>query len=155
MQINKLHESNASLESKEGSQELKLNFGDIYPNKSDIIISKNGNKMLEKHEDKFTEKKMTTEKSYATTAIVTEFLHKLFPGRSIFMKKSNVVEIVSVHHDYFSMFIGSTQSRTRLIRFCNLIALLLTSIFADTVFFGIFFPHDSTCTQQTDKVSSI
>ena len=87
-----------------------------------------------------------------TAAVVTEFLFRLFPGRSIFIKKKNLLGIVSVQHRYLSMFAASTVTQTRTIRFFNLLSLILTSIFADTVFFGIFFPAHSTCTSMTNKV---
>ena len=91
-------------------------------------------------------------KQFGTAAVVTEFLVKLFPGRSIFTGKRNALEIVSVHHNYFSMFVGSTVMNSRLVRFVSLINLVLASIFADTVFFGIFFPHDSNCATLATKV---
>ena len=89
---------------------------------------------------------------FGTAAVVTEFLFKLFPGRSIFIKKKNLWGIVGVQHRYLSMFAASTVSQTRTIRFFNAFSMILTSIFADTVFFGIFFPAHSTCTSMTNKV---
>ena len=92
---------------------------------------------------------------FRTTAVVTEFLFKMFPGRSIFIKKKNLWGIVGVQHRYLSMFVPSTVTQTRTIRFFNLLSLILTSIFADTVFFGIFYPAHSACTSMTNKVNPI
>ena len=90
-----------------------------------------------------------------TTAIVTEFMFKLFPGRSIFIKKKNLWGIVAVQHKYLSMFAASTVTQTRTIQFLNVLSLILTTIFADTVFFGIFSPQNSGCSSMTDKVNHI
>ena len=92
---------------------------------------------------------------FGTAAVVTEFLFKLFPGRSIFIKKKNLWGIVGVQHRYLSMFAASTVSQTRTIRFFNAFSMILTSIFADTVFFGIFYPAHSTCSSMTNKVNQI
>ena len=89
--------------------------------------------------------------SHGTEAAVTEFLHRLFPGHGIFRKKSNAVVILASNHDYFKMFGGSTMTRSRTIRFLELVALVLVNLFVDTVFFGIFFPAN-TCNINTDKV---
>jgi hypothetical protein len=89
--------------------------------------------------------------SHGTEAAVTEFLHRLFPGHGIFRKKSNAVVILASNHDYFKMFGGSTMTRSRTIRFLELVALVLVNLFVDTVFFGIFFPAN-TCNINTNKV---
>ena len=92
---------------------------------------------------------------FGTAAVVTEFLFKLFPGRSIFIKKKNLWGIVGVQHRYLSMFAASTVTHSRTIRFFNVLSLVLASIFADTIFFGIYFPVDSACPSMTDKVKPI
>ena len=89
---------------------------------------------------------------YATVSVVTEFAHNLFPGSSIFAKKRNFLEIISVYHDYFAMLAGSTLNKSRTVRFLHLVSIVLTLIFVDTIFFGIYFPGNSTCTIMTDKV---
>ena len=94
-----------------------------------------------------------TDSQYAITAVVTEFLHKLFPGRSIFSGHSDLFQIVATFHGYFCMFAGADLTRSRTIRFIDIISLVLASIFADTVFFGIYFPSDSSCAALTEKVS--
>ena len=88
----------------------------------------------------------------ATEASITEFLHRLFPGHAIFTKKTNAMVIIAVNHDYFKMFGGSTMTRTRTIRFLELVTLVLVTLFVDTVFFGVFYPTD-LCALNTDKVS--
>ena len=92
---------------------------------------------------------------FGRAAVVTEFLFKLYPGRTIFINKKNLWGIVGVQHRYLSMFVASTVTTTRTIRFFNVLSLILTSIFADTVFFGIFYPAHSACTSMTDKVNPI
>ena len=87
----------------------------------------------------------------ATEASITEFLHRLFPGHAIFTKKTNAMVIIAVNHDYFKMFGGSTMTRTRTIRFLELVTLVLVTLFVDTVFFGVFYPTDR-CALNTDKV---
>ena len=94
------------------------------------------------------------EKVHVTAAVVTEFLHKLFPGRAIFSKKRNALGIICIHHNYIAMFVGSPLTQTRTMRFLDLVSLVLTSLFADTVFFGVFYPSDATCISYKDKVSS-
>ena len=87
----------------------------------------------------------------ATEASITEFLHRLFPGHAIFTKKTNAMVIIAVNHDYFKMFGGSTMTRTRTVRFLELVTLVLVTLFVDTVFFGVFYPTD-LCALNTDKV---
>ena len=98
---------------------------------------------------------MKSVQQFGTVAVVTEFLFKLFPGRSIFLRKRNLWGIVAVQHKYLSMFVNSTVTKTRTIRFFNVLSLILTSVFADTVFFGIFYPAHSACSSMTDKVNQI
>ena len=90
-----------------------------------------------------------------TTAIVTEFMFKLFPGRSIFIKKKNLWGIVGVQHKYFPMFAAFTVTQTRTIQFLNVLSFLLTKIFSATVFFGIFYPAHSVSDFMTDQVNQI
>ena len=89
---------------------------------------------------------------HKVTALIMEFLHRLFPGRSIFVKKRNIMKILSLNHDYCKMFSSSSMTHTRTIRFLNLVCVVLVAIFIDTVFFGIYFPPPATCTVLTDKV---
>ena len=102
------------------------------------------------HGDLFSSNKNVGQ--HATSAVVTEFASNLFPSGSIFKKKWNTINSIFVHHNYFAMFAGSKLNQSRTIRFLHLVALVLTSIFVDTVFFGIYFPGNSTCSLMTDKV---
>ena len=92
---------------------------------------------------------------FFTMAVVTEFVHYLFPGSSIIAKKRSIFGIIAVYHDYFAMLAGSTLNQSRTIRFLHLVSIVLTLIFVDTVFFGIYFPGNSTCTLMTDKVGQL
>ena len=89
---------------------------------------------------------------FTSTVIVEQFLHKLFPGRSIFTKKRNILEIISVHHDYLSMAGGSSLNQSRTIRFLLLVSTVLSAIFTDTIFFGIYYPGDSNCSLLVNEV---
>ena len=89
--------------------------------------------------------------SHGTEAAITEFLHRLFPGHGIFKKKTNAIMILASNHDYFKMFGGSTKTRSRTIRFLELVALVLINLFVDTVFFGVAYPAN-TCNSNTDEV---
>ena len=93
-------------------------------------------------------------KEFGTAAVVTEFVSKLFPGRSIFSKRSNAMEIVGVHHYYFAMFVSSTVTLSRTLRFLYLVSLILTTIFVDTLFFGIFYSDRSPCGFMNDEVNN-
>jgi hypothetical protein len=96
---------------------------------------------------------LETDDQYTIAVVVTEFFHQLFPGRSIFVnKKDEVLDSVFTYHKYFCMFAGSELTRTRAIRFLNVVALVLTAVFTDTVFFGISFPAKSQCEAQHDQV---
>jgi hypothetical protein len=86
------------------------------------------------------------------TAVVTEFLHKLFPGRSIFKTNMNGLSILMVNHVYMKMFAGASLRTSRVIRFLEMISLVLVCIFVDTVLFGVFYPRDVPCMHSTNKV---
>ena len=88
----------------------------------------------------------------AAAIVINEFLRTIFPGRTLFKGKGNALELISTYHNYFSMFAGSGLTRSRTIRFLKVITVVLSCIFADTLFFGIYFPSNSTCAVLTDKV---
>ena len=120
---------------------------------SDIVIAV-GDSSETKSETDGTIETVFDGRQYELTVAVTDFLHKLFPGNSIFTKKRNALEIISVYHDYYKMFSGSAMSHTRTIRFLSFVILILVCVFSDTVFFGIFFPVDSPCFQMTSEVKN-
>jgi hypothetical protein len=88
-----------------------------------------------------------------TRAVITEFMHKLFPGHSIFSGKRNLMKIIFLNHDYFRMFAGSDLRKSRTIRFLSLLSIVLPFIFTDTVFFGIYFPSEAVCAANNNEVS--
>ena len=98
-----------------------------------------------------SEKMMDGEKQ-GLASVVKEFLYGVYPANSYFFRKNNAIAIICARHNYFTMFFTSTVAHSRTIRFIDLIALVLTSLFADTVFFGIFYPISSSCTSKIDKV---
>jgi hypothetical protein len=93
------------------------------------------------------------ERNHAMAAVVTEFLYKLFPGRSIFKKNRNALNIVYVNHVYTRMFAGSSLNTSRSIRFLQLVSLVLVCLFVDTIFFGVFYPTNDPCIQYDTKVT--
>ena len=92
-------------------------------------------------------------KSHESEAAIIEFLHVLFPGHAIFTEKSSAFDFIAVNHDYFKTFGGSSMTRSRTIRFLELVVLVLVTLFVDTVFFGVFYPAN-TCEASTDEVST-
>jgi hypothetical protein len=92
------------------------------------------------------------DETYTTRAVITEYMHKLFPGHSIFSGKRNLMKIIFLNHDYFRMFAGSDLRKSRTIRFLSLLSIVLPFIFTDTVFFGIYFPSNSVCAANINKV---
>ena len=93
------------------------------------------------------------EKQNAMTAVVTEFLHKIFPGRSIFDKAMSAPKMILLNHIYFKMFAGSSLKVSRSIRLLQLMIQVFACFFLDTLFFGIFYPKQSECDSFDDKVS--
>lgn len=93
-----------------------------------------------------------SEESHTTRAAITEYMHKLFPGRSIFVGKRNLLNIILLNHDYFRMFAGSNLRKSRTIRFLGLLCVILPCIFTDTVFFGVYFPSNFVCAANLDQV---
>ena len=109
---------------------------------------------LERHSESEVDDSINEEDAIiATKAALTGFLHKLFPGRSIFAGNRNLLQVISVYHDYFCMFAGSELTKTRTVRFLSVVCVVLPTIFTDTVFFGIYFPAVSLCQTYTDEVS--
>ena len=89
----------------------------------------------------------------AAAIVINEFLRTIFPGRTLFKGRGNALELISTYHNYFCMFAGSGLTRSRTIRFLKVISVVLSCIFADTLFFGIYFPSQSTCAVLTEKVN--
>ena len=69
------------------------------------------------------------------------------------MKKSNAVEVLRVNHYYLSMFVTANITQSRTLRFFNVLAVILTTIFGETIFFGVYYPSHSPCFTMTDEVS--
>ena len=109
---------------------------------------------LESEEEDNEDDVSQSDRQIANTAIITEFLQKLFPGHSIFSGRNDAFRVVTSNHDYFKMFIGSHVTKSRAIRFLDVVTVILSCIFADTIFFGIFFPSDTDCTATNDEVGT-
>ena len=94
------------------------------------------------------------EKRQATSAVVEEFLHKVFSGRSIFKKDWNAWRIIYANHIYFNSIGTPAVRSSRIIRFLGLLSQIMILLLLDTIFFGVFYPISAPCTFTTDKVSS-
>ena len=94
------------------------------------------------------------EKRQATSAVVEEFLHKVFSGRSIFKKDWNAWRIIYANHIYFNTIGTPAVRSSRIIRFLGLLSQIMILLLLDTIFFGVFYPISAPCTFTTDKVSS-
>ena len=129
------------------NEEVKEN-GDNEDNDNDNDEEKDEN---EEDEDDSADKEKELNLQESKMAVVTDFLHKLFPGKSIFTGNRNIVETVVDNHDYFKMLGGSKVSKSRTIQFLEVIILVLTCIFVNTVFFGIYYPP-SSCASMTTEV---
>jgi hypothetical protein len=94
------------------------------------------------------------DKHQATSAVVEEFLHKVFSGRSIFKKDWNAWRIIHANHSYLKTIGTPTIGSSRVIRFLGLMAQIMIILLLDTIFFGIFYPISAPCTFTTDEVST-
>ena len=94
------------------------------------------------------------DKHLATSAVVEEFLHKVFSGRSIFKKDWNAWRIIHANHSYLKTIGTPTIGSSRVIRFLGLMSQIMIILLLDTLFFGIFYPRAAPCTFTTDKVMS-
>ena len=92
------------------------------------------------------------DKHQATSAVVEEFLHKVFSGRSIFKKGWNAWRIIHANHSYLKTIGTPTIGSSRVIRFLGLMAQVMIILLLDTIFFGIFYPISAPCTFTTDEV---
>ena len=117
-----------------------------------IELDENGEEIIGTIKDKDDDDNEEEELHSAAAIVFNEFLRTIFPGRTLFKGKGNALELISTYHNYFSMFAGSGLTRSRTIRFLKVISVVLSCIFADTLFFGIYFPSNSTCAVLTDKV---
>ena len=94
------------------------------------------------------------DKHSATSAVVEEFLHKVFSGRSIFKKDWNAWRIIHANHSYLKTIGTPTIGSSRVIRFLGLMSQIMIILLLDTLFFGIFYPRAAPCTFTTDKVNT-
>jgi hypothetical protein len=141
----------ASIQNKEIASRSELRRPSVFPNVD--TFDKCGNRSDESSSQWTSEDSFYTDnRQHAMTAVVTDFLHKLFPGRSIFKKNMNAINIIFVNHVYLKMFAGSSLKLSRTIRFLDLISLVLVCMFVDTVFFGVFYPVNSPCALISTKV---
>jgi hypothetical protein len=91
------------------------------------------------------------EKGYSFNAlIVVDFMDNVIPNRNLFKEKTgNILNLIAMNHDYFRSLSGATHYISRTCRFLGLMVIILSEIFTDTLFFGIFYPSDGTCNVYT------
>jgi hypothetical protein len=97
-------------------------------------------------------------KGYAfNAAVVVDFMDSVVPNRSLFKEKKegNMLNIIALNHDYFKAFSGATMRTSRFCRFLGLVIIVMSEIFTDTLFFGIFYPSDGTCNVYTTEVRNL
>jgi hypothetical protein len=58
-------------------------------------------------------------------------------------------------HDFTAMFADPSLQVTRTTRYLDWVRAILIGLFCDTLFFGIFFPDDGSCSLYTDRPSCI
>jgi hypothetical protein len=98
------------------------------------------------------------EKGYAfNAAVVVDFMDSVVPNRSLFKDKKgrNMLNIIVLNHDYFKAFSGASMTISRFCRFVGLVIIVLSEIFTNTLFFGIFYPSDGTCNVYTTEVRNL
>jgi hypothetical protein len=89
-------------------------------------------------------------------AVMVDFMDSVIPNRNLFKeKKGNMLNIIVLNHDYFKAFSGATMNISRFCRFLGFVIIVLSEIFTDTLFFGIFYPSDGTCNVYTTEVRKL
>jgi hypothetical protein len=104
-------------------------------------------------DDEISEEGKGNRQSYAHMAmVVVDFLNGVIPSRNLFQeKKGNFFNSIVRNHDYFRALSGSAMNLPRYIRFLGFVIIVLSEIFVDTLFFGIFYPSDGTCNVYTTQ----
>lgn len=103
--------------------------------------------------DKIFAEEKGNRQSYAYMAmIVVDFVNGVIPSRNLFQeKKGNFFNSIVRNHDYFRALSGSAMNLPRYIRFLGFVIIVLSEIFVDTLFFGVFYPSDGTCNVYTTQ----
>ena len=81
--------------------------------------------------------------------LLKELFSTVLPGEDLMSEPSAYRIFMSAvfrNHDLTSMFAGPSQVDTRAMRWLAVVRAVLVNMFVDTIFFGIFFPSDATCT---------
>jgi hypothetical protein len=94
------------------------------------------------------------EKRYAFNAmVVVDFMDGVIPNRNLFKERTgNFLNAIVLNHDYLKSLSGATMNFPRTCRFLGFVIIVLSEIFADTLFFGIFYPSDGSCNVLTSEV---
>lgn len=97
------------------------------------------------------------ERKYAFMSMaVVDFMHDIIPSTNILTKnRGNLFHNIFINHEYFRCFSSVPMGTSRTIRFLEVVIAVLTALFADTLFFGIFFPSDGTCSIYKTEVSQL
>jgi hypothetical protein len=99
------------------------------------------------------EKKVENRNDSMSLAVV-DFMHEVIPDSNLSSKKKgNLITSILKNHEYLRCFSSTQMSVTRTMRFLGIVTTVLTALFADTLFFGIFYPSDGTCNIYRTEVS--
>lgn len=104
--------------------------------------------------DDYDEDEEILKKNAFMTLAIVDFMHEVIPERNMLSKiKGNLFHKILTNHNYFRFLSSSPMRVSRTIRFLQVVITVLSALFADTLFFGIFFPSDGTCDRLTNEVS--
>lgn len=103
------------------------------------------------------EDKEKPRKEYANMAmVVLDFINEVIPSRNLFKdRKGNFMSTIGRHHGHFRVFSGSAMNFSRTVRFLGVVIIVMSEIFVDTLFFGVFFPSDGSCNVLLTEVSHL
>ena len=93
---------------------------------------------------------------YSHIALTTAFVAKKFPGDVIYTHPhGNLLRTIFNEHAYTTIFAAAPLASSRTERFLELATDMLIALFISTLFFGVFYPSDQTCSSHTTKQSCL
>lgn len=98
--------------------------------------------------------KVASDKKSKVAETVAHFLRRVLPADSLIGKYSPLKKYMDAlyeEHDFTSFVASPSMSRTRAVRWMNAMMGLMSQLFIDTLFFGIFFPNDGSCESRTAR----
>ena len=90
--------------------------------------------------------------AYSQIAMATNFVVNKFPGDLIYTNQRGVLlRTILTEHEYTGVFTDVPLATSRTLRFIELASTILVALFLTTLFFGVFYPSDDTCPNNTTK----